>query len=179
MTALGIILTVVLVFFVALFFAARGRSASIDSVEQLSAMSHPVDLEAFRVLTYASEEEYLRESLEPRVFRRVQRVRLWATLDYLFRAAHNSAIVLRLGEASRRSSNPQISAAGAELADSAMQMRLLCLAAVATVLVRILLPQLRLSPGAFCDRYAATRERAVALGRIEMPSMASRIESAL
>lgn len=179
MTALGIIFIVVLALFVALFFAARGRSASIDSIEQLSAISHPVDLQAFRVLTDASEEEYLRESLPPSQFRRVQRLRMRATLEYLFRVAHNSAIVLRLGEVSRRSTTPQIAAAGAELADSAMHMRLLCLAAIAIACVRILFPQLRLSPGAFCDRYAATRERAVALGRVEVPTMASRIESAL
>jgi hypothetical protein len=58
-------------------------------------------------------------------------------------------------------------------------MRLLCLAALAAISVRIVFPQLRVSPAGICDSYAATRERMVALGRVEQPAFASRIESAL
>jgi len=179
MIALSVGIATIIVFVVFLAIAVRGQSSSIDSLERVTTLSRPVDIDAFRNLISASEEDFLRGSLSSQQFRRVQRLRMRAALDYLGRAAHNSSILLRLGESSRTSTNPRIAAAGRELADTALQMRILCLVAMAVTVLRIALPQVRVSPSGICDKYAATRDRVVAFGRIEQPSFASRLESAL
>lgn len=142
-------------------------------------MSRPVDLEAFRTLASVEDENYLRAALPRRDFRRVQRLRMRAALDYIGRAAHNSAILIRLGESARRSENAEIAHAGAELANNALQMRLLCLTAGAAIIARIVFPELHVSVASICERYAETRELVVSLGRIEAPATAANIESAL
>jgi hypothetical protein len=179
MIAVGLMVVLVFVFAASLMLAARGHARSISSIAELNDLSRPVDLEAFRMLTLPSDEDYLRSSLPPREFTRVQRMRMRAAFEYVSRAAHNSAVLLRLGENNRRSENPQLAQAGAELADTAIQMRLLCLLALATIAVRIAFPQLRLSGSDICERYAATRDRVVSFGRIELPAFAGRIESSL
>lgn len=177
--ALLLTLTTVLVLVAILAVAARGHSTSIASVDQLTALSRPVDLDSFRNLISASEEEYLRRSLPARHFRRVQRQRMFGAFDYVSRAAHNSAILLRLGEAGRRSQNAQLAKAGDELANSAMHMRLLCLSAMAVIAVRIAFPHLHLSIARVGESYASTRDRVLTFGRVEQPAFASQIESAL
>ena len=142
-------------------------------------MSKPVDLDAFRNLASAEDEDYLRASLPGRDFRRVQRMRMRAALEYVGWAAHNSSLLIRLGESGRQSPDPEVAHAGAELANKALQMRLLCLAAGAAIIARIVFPELRVSVASICERYAETRERVVSLGRMESPAMARRIEAAL
>jgi hypothetical protein len=179
MISLGLVIFTILVLFACTMLAVRGHSVVITSLEQVTAVTRPVDLDAFRNLIDASDEEYLRASLSGSDFRRVERMRMRAAMDYLGRAAHNSAILLRVGENNRNSANPQIAAAGQELANSALNMRMLCIAAMAITLIRIALPQLRLSNSSICDRYAAVRERVITLSRSELPSVASRLDSAL
>lgn len=179
MIAVGLMVVLVLVFAASLMLAVRGNVTSIKSVSQLIDQSRPVDLDAFRTLTLASDEEYLRSALPSREFRRVQRMRMRAAFEYVVRVAHNSAVLLRLGENNRQSENPQLAKAGAELADAALQMRLLCLLSLAVIVVRIAFPQLRMSGSDICDRYAFTRDRVVSFGRIELPAFAGRIDSSL
>jgi hypothetical protein len=179
MSALILTLITGLILVAVLVIAARGSTSSIHSIEQVTALSRPVDLESFRNLISVSEEEFLRNSLAARQFRQVQRQRMIAALDYVSRAAHNSAILLRLGEAGRKSDNPQLVKAGDELANSALQMRLLCLSVMAILILRIALPQLRITIAAVCDRYASTRDRVLTFGRVEQTVFASQIDSAL
>lgn len=179
MIGTALIVALILFLMASLVLAARGRVRSIRSVAQLAQISRPVDLEAFRTLTLSSDDEYLRAALSPREFRRVQRMRMRAAYDYVARASYNSAVLLRLGESNRRSENAQLARAGADLANAALQMRLLCLLTLAVIVLRIVFPQLRASGSDISARYAATRERVVSFGRIELPAVASRIESAL
>jgi hypothetical protein len=179
MIAVGLTVFIAFLFIFSLWLVARGRAASIKSVEQLTAMSKPVDLEAFRNLASVADENYLRASLPGRDFRRVQRMRMRGALEYVGWAAHNSSLLIRLGESGRQSQNPEIAHAAAELANSALQMRLLCLAAGTAIIARIVFPELHVSVASVCERYAETRERVVSLGRIESPALVGRIESAL
>jgi hypothetical protein len=179
MIALSVTVVTLLALVAVLMLATRGHGETISSVEQLSAVSLPVDLDAFRNLTSISDEEYLRRSLSPRAFRKVQRAREIAAFDYVRRVAHNSAILMRLGEGAQTSSNADLVAAGAQLANDAFHTRVLALSAMAVIVIRIVLPQLRISSAGIGDRYAATRTRVVAFGRIEQPTLASRIEASL
>jgi hypothetical protein len=112
-----------------LFLAVRGRGATVNDIAELHGKTQPVDLHAFRNLTSPVEEQFLREQLSSREFRWIQRQRLLAAIAYLDCVSHNSAVFLRLGEAARRSPNPQVSDAGLLLFNDALRVRLYALLA--------------------------------------------------
>ncbi len=110
---LPFILTVVaLAILLLLLYVEGGRNSSVNSVEDLAGRTRPVDLEAFRNLVDAGEEDFLRASLSRREFRAVQRERTRAAVEYIRKSAHNAACLLRLGEAASRSGDPRIAEAG-------------------------------------------------------------------
>ena len=95
MIATIILVLVALLALLSLLWLARGRSLA-------AALEHPaehiraVDVDAFRNLVDPDEEEFLRTSLPPAEFRRIQRERLRAAVEYVSCAAQNAAILLRL-----------------------------------------------------------------------------------
>src|SRR5262245_45952614 len=95
---------------------ARSRPARID---QLRA----VDIEAFRNLMDPNEEEYLRQRLPPTDFRKIQRERLQAAVEYVRCAAFNAGVLMQFGEMARRSSDPNAAQAAAKLIDNAIRLR--------------------------------------------------------
>src|ERR671936_2445541 len=127
-----------------LYRAMRGQSGAIKALADLEGQTRPVDLLAFQNLIAAEEESYLREHLPGRAFRKVQRLRMIAALEYVRRTAHNAAILLRLGEAARASSDPQVAHAGQELMNSALHLRMIAMLAQMQLYARILLPAAQL-----------------------------------
>ena len=81
--------------------AAHGNAVGIGIADDLQAFTQPVDLPAFLNLVDPREEQFLRVSLTPQVFRRVQRHRLFAAREYVRRVAKNAAVMVRLGEAAK------------------------------------------------------------------------------
>ncbi len=162
-----------------LLVMARGRAADVHDLEELPARTQPVDLAAFRNLTDPAEEEYLRAQLPAKEFRRLQRERLRAALEYVGRAAGNAALLVRLGEAARRSPDPAVAQAARELVDDALRLRLYALLAGAKLRARLLLPGARLSPASLLDRYQRLTEAVGRLSRAQKPSFAGRISAAL
>ncbi len=164
---------------VVLHRAARGHVASVQSLEELEACALPVDLDAFRNLVDPAEEDYLRTHLSPAEFRRIQRRRLRAALTYVRRASHNAAVLVRLGEAARESSDPEVTRAGQDLVNSALRMRLYTTQVQARLFLLILVPGAPLSLTSVADRYQALRERVGRLCRLQQPAYAGRISAAL
>lgn len=158
---------------------ARGHGTSVRDLEELPGKTQPVDLAAFRNLTDPAEEEYLRTHLPPREFRRLQRERVRAALEYLGRAARNAALLVRLGEAARSHPDPAVAQAARELVDDALRLRLYALLAGAKLRARLLLPGARLSPASLLDRYQRLTEAVGRLSRAQKPSFAGRITAAL
>ena len=158
---------------------ARGQSSAVGDLEELPDRAQPVDLEAFRNLIDHNEEEYLRAQLPAPEFRRVQRERLRAALEYVGRAAQNAAILVRLGEAARRHLEPEVAQAGQELVDKALRLRLYALLAQVKLRARILMPGAQLSSAPLLDRYQNLTDAAARLGRAQKPSFAGRIHAAL
>lgn len=180
MMSLVVVLAVVLIATSALMLAARGYAGEVTSVDELVKLARPVDLDAFRNLVSRDEEEFLRRSLPAVQYWRVERARMRALFEYVSRIAHNSALLMRLGQAGQRSSATELVGAGEELADLAFQMRVLSLMVMPVILLRMVLPQLRISPGTLCDTYERTRERASSFGRLQHPATGgARAEAAL
>ena len=162
-----------LVFLLALVFSVRlteGLALSTNVLEEPTEHIRAVDVEAFRNLIDPGEEEYLRTNLSPAEFRRIQRERLRAAVEYVSCAAHNAAILLRLADAGRRSSNPATAEAAQKLVDNALRLRLYALHAIPRLYLGMILPGSRISPVRVVDRYEQMTRLVVLLGCLQYPT---------
>jgi hypothetical protein len=136
-----------------LLVGVRGRGQAVADLSELEGRTRPVDLAAFRNLVDPDEEEYLRANLPPPDFRSIRRERLRAAIEYLGCVSENAAVLLRLGEAARRSDELEIAQAGQELVNSALYLRLYVLLASMKLRVGIYLPGVKLAGDRVFDRY--------------------------
>jgi len=154
--------------------------ASVPRLEVLDDYTRPVDLAAFRNLIDPAEEEFLREHLPAGKFHSVQRQRLRAALEYVERTSYNASILLRVGEAARRDSNPEIAAAATELVNHALQLGINARLATVALYGRILLPDARISVGRkVTETYEHLTEGLVRFTRLQDPAAAARISAAV
>ncbi|HZQ22037.1 MAG TPA: hypothetical protein VFA89_04490 [Terriglobales bacterium] len=136
-----------------LAWGALQRRASQRDVQELSRAIRPVDLEAFRNLMSADDEGYLRQQLPARVYRAVQRRRLWAAVEYVSCAAFNASVLTKLGDAARHSPDPELARAGQELVDAAVRLRLYCVVTRMRFYTGVVWPGISVSPASIADRY--------------------------
>lgn len=148
---------------------AKGQAAAVRQLYDLQNQLRPVDVEAFQNLTSPAEEEFLRSQLSPAEFRKIHRLRLRAALEYITCAAHNAAVLVRMGEAARRSSDPVIVEAGEKLVDSAVRLRLFALQARAKLYVGIIFPGTRNSAHGLAENYERMARQVRVLGRLQDP----------
>jgi hypothetical protein len=176
---LSFVLVLVALMALLLMYAARGKSAAVGESDDLVGRTRPVDIDAFRNLINPAEEAFLRENLPRREFRAIQRERLRAALEYVSCAAHNAAILVRLGEAARLSLDPKIAEAGQQLLDTALRLRLYALLASIKFYLGIALPGAHLSAGTLVDNYQHLSSLAGQLVFMQYPSRASRLPAIL
>jgi hypothetical protein len=179
MMTLIVLLIFAVVAILLLYRSAHGHHSAIKGLADLEGQTQPVDLAAFQNLIASDEESFLREHLPAADFRKVQRLRMMAALDYIRRTAHNASVLLQLGEAARASSDPQISLAGQELMDSALHLRMIAMMAQGQCYVRILLPTAQLSPDKLLKDYRSLTERVARLCQLENPAQVSRVAATL
>ncbi len=179
MTIAAILVVFGLAAIVFLLVVARGRAGEVSKIEELPGRTRPVDIEAFRNLIDPAEERHLRTHLAGREFRRIQRRRLLAALEYVERAAGNAALLIRLGEAARSSSDPEVVRAGQRLADTALRMRIYALAIETRLYAALLLPGVSVSLAPLAERYSGMTDVAGTLTRLQNPAMAGRIAAEL
>jgi hypothetical protein len=160
------IILVALGFLALLFFIklTKGHAISPAVLENPSEHIRSVDLQAFRNLIDPEQEDYLRRRLDPSDFRRIQRERLGAAIEYVRGAAHNASVLLALAESARHSPDPAIAANAQKLIDNAIRLRLYAFQTIPKLYLAILLPGRRLSPGRVADRYEQMTRQVVALG---------------
>jgi hypothetical protein len=166
-----ITLTLVLLGLAAVVFLvriAKGRNLALRGEENGGSL-RPVDIDAFRNLIDPAEEEFLRHSLRPGEFRKLQRERLRAALEYILCVAGNAAVLIRMGEAARLNPEPSIAQAGERLVDNAIRLRLYSFQAVLKLYVAILLPGARVSAGAVAENYERLSGLVSLLGRLQSP----------
>ena len=155
-----------------LVIVARGRAAAVNDISGLAEKASPVDIAAFRNLIDSGEEEYLRRELPPADFRRIHRERLLVAVEYLRAVAQNAAVLLRLGEAARRSADPEVAAAGQELVNNALTLRLYVLMAGARFYAGIVFPGMRLPQGRIASTYEDLTNTVSRLGRLQQSRLA-------
>jgi hypothetical protein len=123
-----------------------------------------VDLRAFRNLMDPEEEEYLRLRLPPAEFRRIQRERLRAAVEYIQCAASNAAVLMHLAETARRSSDPATAQAAIQLIDNAIRLRTYAFRAIPKLYLGMIFPGRRISSGRVAESYELMTRQVVLLG---------------
>jgi hypothetical protein len=147
--------------------AHRGQKGSLD---ELALALRPVDVDAFRNLIDEQEEEFLHERLPGAEFRSIMRERKLAAMEYIWSAAKNAAILIRLGDAARQDSDPAIAGAAEKLYDNALRLRLYAIQAVPRLFLGMLIPGVRLGPCPIPERYDVMTRQAVTLGCLQYPN---------
>jgi hypothetical protein len=153
-----------------LLVALRGQAAGSKVLDNPAAHIRSVDVDAFRNLVDPDEEEFLRSHLSPADFRRIQRERLRAAIEYVFCAAHNAAILLRLADDGRRSPDDATAEAAQKLADNALRLRLYALQAIPKLYLGMILPGSRVSPVGIAESYEQMTRQVVMLGCLQYPT---------
>ena len=165
-----IVVLVALLALSCLLWFARSQASVSKALENPAEHIRGVDVEAFRNLIDPDEEEFLRTSLPPGEFRRIQRERLRAAVEYVSCAAHNAAILLRVADAGRRSSDPATAEAAQALVDNALRLRLYALHAVPRLYLGMIFPGSRISPAGIAESYEQMTRLVVRLGCLQYPT---------
>jgi hypothetical protein len=168
-----ITLVIVLISFLALGFlirVAKSRVSASKVLESPTEHMRAVDLEAFQNLVDPNEAEFLRTNLPSAEFRRIQRERLRAAVEYVSCAAQNAAVLLRLADAGRRSPDPATAEAAEKLVQNALRLRLYALQAIPRLYLGMVLPGARISPVGIAERYEQMTRLVVLLGCLQYPT---------
>lgn len=148
------------------YMAVRGR---IKGARQAV---RPVDLKAFRTLMDRDDEIFLKERLPRSRFAHLKRQRVSVTMRYVGRIANNASIVMRVGEAARFNSDPEVAKTAAQIMELASQLRLQCLVALGKLSLEFALPSLQLKPAVLAPEYQKLRENVSRLGALQKQEVA-------
>jgi hypothetical protein len=116
------------------------------------------------------EAEFLRANLSPSEFRKIQRERLQAAVEYVSGAAENAAILLHLADAGRRSSDPATAEAAEKLVENAIRLRLYAFQTIARLYLGMILPGARIAPVRVAESYEQMTRLVVLLGCLQYPT---------
>ena len=148
---------------------AKGRAVGIKSPDDLRAQLCALDVDAFRNLTDPREDEYLHSHLSRSAYRKVKRERLRATLAYVSCVAKNAAVLIRMGEEARRSSNASVAEAGVKLVDSALRLRLQTFQVKSKLYLQLLYPGGQTQSEQLVSMYEQMARQGIQLGRLQYP----------
>jgi hypothetical protein len=141
--------SVAMAFLLFLAYLVWWQAGDEDEINDLS----PVDLEAFRNLTDPQEVQFLRANLPPKEFKRIQRIRMQAASLYISVISRNAANLVVIGRSVRTHSDAEVAAAGLDVVNRALQLKLWCTLALLKVNATKLCPTL-LSPSTrIAERY--------------------------
>jgi len=156
----------ILLAILALFFLARvvkGQSLEIQ-IQNPAGQLRSVDVQAFRNLIDPQEEDFLRTRLRPAEFRKIQRERLRAAIEYISCASHNAGVLLRLSDAASQSSEPATVAAAERLRENATRLRLNALQATGRLYLALAFPSAPAYAARVAESYEQMTRQVVMLG---------------
>ncbi len=138
---------------------------------------HPIDVEAFRNLTSPGEDEYLRQSLTSRQFRRVRRERLRAMAAYVHVVADNAGVLVGLGEAALAGGDARLADPARALVNDALLLRRNATVAMARIYMALAWPNSGFAAIRVADRYEQLSGTAMLLGRLQNPAAPVRLSA--
>jgi hypothetical protein len=122
-----------------------------------------IDLQAFENLACADEEDFLKTRLRGSEFRRIQRERLRATMEYVSGIAHNAEVLLQMASSALRDSDPEVANAAKLVVDNASKLRLNAQVARLKLLTAMLWPGIRIEPTGVLEPYRKLKSIAAVL----------------
>ena len=153
-----------------IIYLAKGHLNSRSDLQKLSTQLRPVDVAAFCNLISSNEQEFLRDHLPPHEFRTIHRERMLAAVEYVRCAAHNAAILIRLGESARQHSDPAIRDTAQKLVDNGLRLRLYAFQLVPRLYLSMAFPKLGPASGVLADTYDTMSRQVVMLGCLQFPT---------
>lgn len=153
-----------------ILYLFKGHRAAVNDLDELAAQLRPVDVAAFRNLIDEREEEFLREHLPGRQFRSVHRERMFAAAEYVRGAARNAGILVRLAEAAKNDSDPEVCAAAERLLDNALSVRLYAFQVVPRLYLSALIPSVKHTPQAVAEKYDLATSQMTMLRILRSPA---------
>jgi hypothetical protein len=139
-----------------------GRSRKPD-LDALAAQLQPIDVNAFRNLIDVREQNFLRQRLPASEFRKIHRERMLAAADYVWAAAHNSGILVRLAQAAQNDPDPAVAATADSLLENALDVRLYSLRVVPRLYLSMVFPSVSYAPARVAESYETAARKAVML----------------
>jgi|SRR5215469_7188352 len=158
-----VILTIAVFAIAAVLLLAAGRLRSGAPRDNPAEQLQPIDIDAFRNLISEPEELYLRQHLPPREFRAVHRERMLAASEYVWGAARNAGILIRLAEATKQNADSQMLASAESLQDNAFRLRLYAWQTLPRLYFAALFPGAGSIPQALAENYDALTRQMVRL----------------
>ena len=154
------------------------RSLQVSN-RSLAGAIQPLDLEAFRNLTDAAEDEYLRRRLRPADFRSVRRERLRATAAYVQVAGRNATVLVRIGQSALGANDSEIAEAAHQLVEQALLMRRNATFALVKIYVALAWPNSGFAAKRIVVSYQQLSGSAMLLGRLQNPAVPVRISAGM
>lgn len=179
MTTVLILVLAALLVIVGLRQAVRGSAAEITGPEDLLQRTRPIDLIAFRNLLSQEDDAFLRAHLRGYALLRVRLARQRAAIEYVRILAYNAAILMRLGQTAKASSEQNVREASRELLSLAVETRILAGIALLQLYLSLLLPWWQPSLGAAAATYGQLRTALASVVMLQRPELATRITSAI
>lgn len=137
----------------------------------------PLDVEAFRNLVDAAEEDYLRRRLTSAEFRRVQRTRLRALAAYIQVASRNAEVLIAAGQSALNSADRKTVAAATEMVDNALLLRRNATFALIRIYLALAWPSTGFAAEPVVKGYQQLNGSAMLLGRLQNPAAPIRISA--
>lgn len=177
-------LAIVLVIAAALALAvilrvAVTRSLQLSQDSSLAGQIEPIDVEAFRNLVDAAEDDSLRRRLPASEFRLVRRARLRAAAAYVQTAGRNAAVLVRIGQSALMASDPHTAKAARQLVDDALLLRRNAAFVLLRIYIALAWPTSGLAAAPILRGYERLNGSAMRLGRLQNPAAPVRISATL
>jgi len=166
---LPIIVVVAIVALLLMVHFAKDHHAAIN-IDQVTLHLRSVDVNAFRNLINENEDEYLRRNLPSAEFRKIQRERRLAAIEYVRCAARNAAILVRVAETARLDPDPAVAQAGARLLENAMRLRIYAFRMIPRLYYAALFPGATLTSSRLPEAYDTVTRQTVMLGCVQPAS---------
>jgi hypothetical protein len=154
------------------------RSLQVSNAS-LAGPIQPLDLEAFRNLTDAGEDEYLRRRLRPADFRSVRRERLRAMAAYVQVAGRNATVLVRIGQSALAANDSETAEAAHQLVEQALLMRRNATFALVKIYVALAWPNSGFAAKPIVACYQQLSGSAMLLGRLQNPATPVRISASM
>jgi hypothetical protein len=179
MNSVFLVLLIALLSTAVVFMIVRGLAPDVTDLRHIVRCSRPVNVGLFRRLQNRDDLEFLKCRLSSADFRRVQRLRTRAELEYLIAIFRNAGILARVGDFARSASRAEVSKAGARLLTAAIDVRWNAALAITTRSVQFLWPSTSNSSVSVVADYERLRDQFAAIALMQCPEESSRVCAAL